>query len=118
LAQVIPLNPTTEEDHTGPGVNHKRRTEVTSLRGYARYGIAEGLINPRPDIRCSIVCAGWPSWALGAQASGWKVSRIIVKVGRWKHKLRAWFPLIPLLFYEDVECSNSISNTQPVEGSP
>ncbi len=72
---------------------------------YAKYGVIDGMLTPA-DYRntgCSITCGGWPSWAMGAQARGWHISRIIVKECVWIKQIRAWFFMVPILSYDAIE---------------
>ncbi len=72
---------------------------------YAKYGVIVGVLSVEENERmvCSIICGGWPSWAMGALTRGWLVTRILVKKSTWINRLKAWFTDVPVLNYETME---------------
>lgn len=91
-----------------PGQNAtgiKRTFEAMLTTRYSKYGVAEGIltIEEKRNVVCSIICGGWPSWAMGAQTRGWHISRMIVKNFAWIDLMKACFPGVPILDYGEVD---------------
>jgi hypothetical protein len=89
----MPLSPTTHTSYHKP-LATKRTFEMMLKAEYAKYGVIDGVLSVEENERvvCSIICGGWPSWAMGALTRGWLVTRIVVKKSAWIDRLKTWFP--------------------------
>jgi hypothetical protein len=70
---------------------------------FSLYGKTDGILQlePAATIVCGVVCGGWPSWAMGAEARGLSVKYIITKTNVWTNYIKGWFPKADIIEYTD-----------------
>jgi hypothetical protein len=75
--------------------------------GYPKYGILSGVLAQESGkVRCEVICAGWPSLALGAKTRGWEIKLIIIKDNFWSLEIVKLFPTVLVWRYD--ECENRV----------
>jgi len=94
----------------------KRSIEQLISISYAKYGATEGVLQRQLDsnIHCSILCGGWPDWAIGAYTRGWVVDLIIVKDSGWSSCIHTWFPNSKVVSYEQCLKWSSLGVTSSI----
>jgi len=55
------------------------------------------------QLRCSILCGGWPGWAISAKIRGWIVDLIVVKDTEWLECYQCWFPESVIVMFDECE---------------
>lgn len=63
----------------------KRSFEQMLESDFALYGMTEGVmqLDGHANVTCAIICGGWPSWAMGAEARGIDVLYVFTKRNYW-----------------------------------
>mmetsp|Transcript_10111 Transcript_10111/g.14603 ORF Transcript_10111/g.14603 Transcript_10111/m.14603 type:complete len:596 (-) Transcript_10111:44-1831(-) len=83
---------------------------------YAKYGVTDGMLETFGSLRfrCSILCSGWPGWAISARIRGWVVELIAVKDTEWMDCFRCWFPDSVIVSLADCEKWTSLGMNSDV----
>jgi len=86
-----------EEVQGGLSTHSKLSVKVREVE-YAKYGVVEGVMAARQVecVRCSIVSGGWPSWAFGAEGTGFKVVDLLLFNDEWEDTLSRLLPGVHL----------------------
>ena len=81
----------------------KRSLEVLQTAFYAKYGVTDGVLETFANVRlhCSILCCGWPGWAVAAKLRGWMIDVIVVKDSDWVDCIKCWFPDSSVVLFEN-----------------
>jgi hypothetical protein len=53
------------------------------------------------EITCAVICGGWPSWVMGAEARGFGVRYVFTKANFWSKFIKIWFPKATLIEYSE-----------------
>lgn len=88
-------------------VNEPVRSRKHSNEGlvpsrFSKFGMMAGcsssVFQDAPN--CGFLTYGWPSWACGARARGWKIVLFMVKMNHWVKIIQDAFPSARILMYE------------------
>jgi hypothetical protein len=72
---------------------------------FALYGVTNGIMqfDSSVVVTCGVICSGWPSWAIGAEARGFNVTYVLTKTNVWSNNIKTWFPKAKVIDTDSVD---------------